>query len=295
MPLLPAGALAGGRSIAPMGSKRISWFLSPRARPHREPGPVGDQTGRHADQRPLGGANGASLPPLRGSVGAAGRQDASSLSAGPALERGIGKVHFGGVESVCEISPISSASSQAAWSWQPSSQSLSFMSAASLALAVQRPGGGEGAGRGRIGGFATAASFSTIAGWARRLEQPLLRRLPEDGAGWRSIQATRPGLRGQSEGTEHLSVRASGWTASPCALVREAVHQAALRSTQRPGGIEDSCGPPPLGSETAPATATFCLLQPSILSLCTRLGRAGSHMFFSPEPAAATPFVLHPP
>ncbi|CAK0905804.1 unnamed protein product [Prorocentrum cordatum] len=112
MPLLPAGALAGGRSIAPMGSKRISWFLSPRARPHREPGPVGDQTGRHADQRPLGGANGASLPPLRGSVGAAGRQDASSLSAGPALERGIGKVHFGGVESVCEISPISSASSQ---------------------------------------------------------------------------------------------------------------------------------------------------------------------------------------
>ncbi|CAK0884699.1 unnamed protein product [Prorocentrum cordatum] len=65
--------------------------LPARARPHREPGPVGGQAGRHAEKGPPGGAHGASSPPQRGGVGAAGGHGAASLAAGPALERGVGK------------------------------------------------------------------------------------------------------------------------------------------------------------------------------------------------------------
>jgi len=115
MPLLPAGALGGGRSVAPLGTRSPHGRLPPAACEQREQECRGDQTGRNADKWPLGGSGpggsslGSTATPSRG------RRLLSSPAAGstpsPKCHSTSSRVRFRSVESVREFTPSNAPSS----------------------------------------------------------------------------------------------------------------------------------------------------------------------------------------
>lgn len=117
MPLLPVGALGGGRSVAPLGQRRMDGRLPSAACEQREQECCGDQTGRNIDKIPLGSTGTGSSSLASTATPSRGRGFLSSPTAGSTpspkspKHNTSSKVRFRSVVSVREFTPSNAPSS----------------------------------------------------------------------------------------------------------------------------------------------------------------------------------------
>jgi len=111
------GALGGGRSVAPLGQRRMDGRLPPAACEQREQECRGDQTGRNIDKIPPGSSGTGSSSLGSTATPSRGRRFLSSPTAGstpspksPKCHSTSSKVRFRSVESVREFTPSNAPS-----------------------------------------------------------------------------------------------------------------------------------------------------------------------------------------